>query len=1145
MSLQLYSNLQGGTSTDTSRLLISGVTFFGAGSGTTSSIRIGENATTLSNNNSLAIGTNNSINSSGSSIIGGYNNTIESGLSNVALINGINTTISAATLNNHVIIPNLAIMSLPSTGASGDTVLVRDSSTGIIKQINQSGLTGGGGSSNTFNNGLTDNGGTVSLGGTLTGNTVINTNSYGIAFGCGSVASGQSSHAEGSQTTAGGNYSHSEGRSTIASSYGSHAEGSNTIAGGNVSHAEGSQTTASGFVSHAEGRFTIASGNVSHAEGCYTTASGNYSHAEGSSTTASNYASHAEGFSTTASGGVSHAEGYCTRASGISSHAGGRGAYNKDILAEGCASFNHSYNSGSQISGHGALADQSVILGGINHNIESGNVRAAIIGGYAIKLTGTSYIDTTAVSKLAIMSTPSTGASGDTILVRDSSTGIIRQIAQSGLTGGGGSSNTFNNGLTDNGGIVSLGGSLTGNTVINTNNHGIAFGSNSIASGYNSFAEGFSTIASGYGSHAEGSNTRACGYNSHAEGCSTIASGFVSHAEGRFTIASGFVSHAEGYCTTASGSYSHAEGYYTIASGYGSHAEGRFTIASGFVSHAGGYGNYSYNILAEGVTSFNHSTNDNNQTIGHGAIADQSVILGGINHNIESGNTNATIIGGNTIKLTGTSYIDTTAVSKLAIMSTPSGGTSGDTILVRNSSTGIIRQISQSGLTGGGGSSNTFNNGLTDNGGIVSLGGSLTGNTVVNTNNHGIAFGSNSISCGNNSFAEGSQTTASGYASHAEGFSTTASGNYSHAEGLGTTACGSYSHAEGSNTRACGFVSHAEGFSTTASGNYSHAEGLGTTACGSNSHAEGSNTRACGFVSHAEGSQTTASGNYSHAEGSNTTASGSYSHAEGRCTTASGNYGSHAEGRYTIASGSNSHAEGKCTTASGCVSHSGGYGAYNKEINSNGVASFNHSTNDTNQTTGHGAIANQSAILGGINHNIEAGNTGAAIIGGNTIKLTGTDYIDTTAVSKLAIMSTPSTGASGDTILVRDSSTGIIRQIAQSGLTGGGGGGSEGTLNNILDITGVTSVTASNNSHVILVQTSGSSQTITLPASPVDGQSYKIKDKGNALANNITIDGNGNNIDSAANASINTDYGALEIVYDATDEQWYTLSFVN
>ena len=64
---------------------------------------------------------------------------------------------------------------------------------------------------------------------------------------------------------------------------------------GQFSHAEGSNTTASGEESHAEGLNTTASGDYSHAEGCGTTASGPYSHTEGAYTKASDEYQHVQG----------------------------------------------------------------------------------------------------------------------------------------------------------------------------------------------------------------------------------------------------------------------------------------------------------------------------------------------------------------------------------------------------------------------------------------------------------------------------------------------------------------------------------------------------------------------------------------------------------------------------------------------------------------------------------------------------------------------------------------------------------------------------------------------------------------------------------------------------------------------------------
>lgn len=123
-----------------------------------------------------------------------------------------------------------------------------------------------------------------------------------------------------------GNNSHAEGTNTLALGYSSHAEGYCTVASGERSHAEGMNTVASKASAHAEGQNAVASGSISHAEGHNTTASGEASHAEGGNTTTTGYGSHAEGQYTTASGKYSHAEGFHTEASG--SHQTVVGSYN-------------------------------------------------------------------------------------------------------------------------------------------------------------------------------------------------------------------------------------------------------------------------------------------------------------------------------------------------------------------------------------------------------------------------------------------------------------------------------------------------------------------------------------------------------------------------------------------------------------------------------------------------------------------------------------------------------------------------------------------------------------------------------------------------------------------------------------------------
>jgi hypothetical protein len=287
-----------------------------------------------------------------------------------------------------------------------------------------------------------------------------------------------------------------------------------------------------------------------------------------------------------------------------------------------------------------------------------------------------------------------------------------------------------------------------------------------------------------------------------------------------------------------------------------------------------------------------------------------------------------------------------------------------------------------------------------DNSAVLINGGNVASGTSAT------AFGTGNTASGDFSFVEGKDNIAYTNNSHAEGWLTTASGDTSHAEGRETTATGDNSHTEGWYSKALGSHSHAEGYNTTASGSYAHAEGNQTIA-GNESHAEGSRTSA-DSGSHAEGQLTRATGSYSHAQGARTTANGNYSHAEGYLTTSS-DYASHAEGNDTIASGSTSHAEGASTTAggyaahaqngntlaSGDYSHSGGY-AGNGSINvvAGGFASFVHFHNTPGiGGTDLGAYGDNSAILGGTDHNLEATAARSVILGGANITAISADTV--------------------------------------------------------------------------------------------------------------------------------------------------------
>ena len=141
-------------------------------------------------------------------------------------------------------------------------------------------------------------------------------------------------------------------------------------------------------------------------------------------------------------------------------------------------------------------------------------------------------------------------------------------------------------------------------------------------------------------------------------------------------------------------------------------------------------------------------------------------------------------------------------------------------------------------------------------------------------------------------------------------------------------------------------------------------------------------------------------------------------------------------------------------------------------------------------------------------------------------------------MSGVVTLSSVATGdISTDSVIVITSG-GEVKKVAADTL---------GEDNNNYVTSAVTSNTTLDDTYyVVLVNTTGGTVTITLPASPTTGQAYKIKDSGgDALNNNITVAGNGHTIDSDTDttATINTDYGAIELVYDGT--AWYTLSFVS
>ena len=136
------------------------------------------------------------------------------------------------------------------------------------------------------------------------------------------------------------------------------------------------------------------------------------------------------------------------------------------------------------------------------------------------------------------------------------------------------------------------------------------------------------------------------------------------------------------------------------------------------------------------------------------------------------------------------------------------------------------------------------------------------------------------------------------------------------------------------------------------------------------------------------------------------------------------------------------------------------------------------------------------------------------------------------------LLTTPDAGTTSDSVIVWDSTDKYLKTVSGAAL---------GDKNNIYSNTCIATSTllTTGSSYVILVNT-GIAVAVCLPATPKEGEAFKIKDAtGNALLNNITICGNGHNIDGSACGLVNTDWGALELMYSSDPAGWYTLAFIN
>ena len=71
--------------------------------------------------------------------------------------------------------------------------------------------------------------------------------------------------------------------------------------------------------------------------------------------------------------------------------------------------------------------------------------------------------------------------------------------------------------------------------------------------------------------------------------------------------------------------------------------------------------------------------------------------------------------------------------------------------------------------------------------------------------------------------------------------------------------------------------------------------------------------------------------------------------------------------------------------------------------------------------------------------------------------------------------------------------------------------------------------------YIIATDSTAGVITVTLPATPSTGITYQIKDTtGQAATNNVTINGNGTNIDNASTFVMSVAYGSITLVFTGT-----------
>lgn len=378
---------------------------------------------------------------------------------------------------------------------------------------------------------------------------------------------------------------------------------------------------------------------------------------------------------------------------------------------------NISRNTTAQTDGNGSLGQDGFILGGYDHHIPQNSPRSIILGGHSISARA-SEPDQVYVPNFNIVSTPSTGADdGDEIILRNAASGKITRRRLALIDGNNHAS--YVQPILGVGTITVTSGSnaVSGNGTTFTDNSftGMSFwlqlwvfdgttwwrgSSVSVINNTNLTASVWYSLTDAQGGYVTNSGTTYPGVSG------TYSYYLVNNFADNYGVVFGNQSIANNYGFAFGGNVSatgiNATGFgnSVLASGARSFAVGLSTAATGNGSFSGGLGvstGGDKRVLSSGSRSFNWSENTSSQTIGNGATAANSAILGGINHHIPSTSIRSAIIGGSGIAARA-SDPDQIYVPNFNIASTPLNNDALTQVLVRDAATGQVKYRNASSL---------------------------------------------------------------------------------------------------------------------------------------------------------------------------------------------------------------------------------------------------------------------------------------------------------------------------------------------------------------------------------------------------------------------------------------------------------------